>query len=495
MAAANKQAKDIYANLKLMFTEGEHVLCVRCFEKDGNVRSGYWDNFRALALFMGGEKPGWEWDTGEIVATFICSNPPDAAKVVVTNRVDAGAQSLRATGVAYRHNLLIDIDTIKRVDIEIAKLPAAKDTKEAADARKAEVDALHLLYGDVATAEEKAASAAVRDLIIEYLLDQGFPRPLVFCSGNGWHLIYRLDKLPTDKEHQSIIERVQRHLKNHFSVPGVCKIDVFKDPNRMTRMYGTFNRKGICPEGREYWQSGLVGAPDVVEAVSLEALKSVAAFVPDIIEHVSNKIKAGGSDVEGWMVEECLTEFTDAGEIEGFEEGGNDIWNLYSCNKEWEKEHTSVPSPTTIQVSLIDGVIGFNDLRASCQSDKETGRKRTWIDFRNACDPDRELYVFPIEQIEDEELFAGMDVDVDDADEPEENVPAAVRVEPVIEAPVAATDTVADEPAAPEPEVASTPVREPESLDVETDSAVADLVMLLVTGSADWDTVVRHRSR
>jgi len=43
--------------------------------------------------------------------------------------------------------------------------------------------------------------------------------------------------------------------------------------------------------------------------------------------------------------------------------------------------------------------------------------------------------------------------------------------------------------------VASTPVREPESLDVETDSAVADLVMLLVTGSADWDTVVRHRSR
>jgi hypothetical protein len=54
---ASQQAKDIYTNLKLMFTEGEHVLCVRSFEKSGKVYSGYWDNFRALALFIGGEKP------------------------------------------------------------------------------------------------------------------------------------------------------------------------------------------------------------------------------------------------------------------------------------------------------------------------------------------------------------------------------------------------------------------------------------------------------
>jgi hypothetical protein len=48
----------------------------------------------------------------------------------------------------------------------------------------------------------------------------------------------------------------------------------------MTRMYGTTNRKGIEVD-TPYWVSGLVSAPEEITPVSLEALQSVAALVPD----------------------------------------------------------------------------------------------------------------------------------------------------------------------------------------------------------------------
>jgi hypothetical protein len=450
---ATQQAQDTYKNLKLMFTEGEHVICVRSITKAGVVWSGYYDDFKKLALFVGGEKEGWGWDADEIEATYMCSNPPDKSKIVITNSIVANARSLCAGGVAYRHNLLIDIDTIKH-------------------------------HGDVATPEEKTASGKVKDLVIEFLLDQGFPHPIVFTSGNGWHLIYRLGDIPTDAVHQSIIERVQRYLKQNFSVDDVCKIDVFKDANRMTRLYGTYNRKGTCPEGSEYWQSGVVEVPEVVESVSLEALKGVADLVSDLITHRKELVKGGNSSIEGWMIDECLEAFKAADKIDGYEETSDDVWSLFSCP--WEDEHSDPPmSSTTVHVTLIDGIPGFNDLRASCQCDGETGQKRTWIDFRNACDPDRDLYAFPIEIEEDEELFAGIE-DIDTTDVfPAEPTPE------VLPSPVAPVEVPT-----PIPIPTPTPVARvlPVALEVETDSAIADLVMLMVTGG-NYDTAVKQRGR
>ena len=55
---ATQQAKDIYRNLRLMFKEGEHIVCVRSQEKDGRMWSGYWNDFKKLATFVGGDDDG-----------------------------------------------------------------------------------------------------------------------------------------------------------------------------------------------------------------------------------------------------------------------------------------------------------------------------------------------------------------------------------------------------------------------------------------------------
>src|SRR6266542_4701862 len=147
---ASQQAKDIYRNLKLMFIEGEHIVCVRSQEKDGRMWSGYWSDFKALATFMGGADDGLGgWDSECIEATYVCTNPCDPAKVMPNNLLEKATASLRSEDVLYRWNLMIDIDTIKH-------------------------------HGDVASVEERTASFEVALMIVEYLLTQGFPEPLFF---------------------------------------------------------------------------------------------------------------------------------------------------------------------------------------------------------------------------------------------------------------------------------------------------------------------------
>ena len=48
------------------------------------------------------------------------------------------------------------------------------------------------------TDAEKVASYLVAAQVAEYLLDQSWPSPLIIDSGNGWHLLYRIE-LPNDQ--------------------------------------------------------------------------------------------------------------------------------------------------------------------------------------------------------------------------------------------------------------------------------------------------------
>ncbi|PSH05042.1 MAG: hypothetical protein CXZ00_02475 [Acidobacteria bacterium] len=394
--AASQRARELYRNLKLLFTENEHVVCVRMKSKsDGIVLSGNFDNFKKLALIVN------EIDDDDVEFTYICTNPADPAKVAVTNCLEKG-ESLKGDSVLCRHNLLVDIDTVKRVDVEVAKIPKlpANATQAMINARQKAINKVHQQYGDVATEAEKLASAEVRDRIIAYLHSVGFADPIVSTSGNGWHLIYRLPNLALTEENELLVERVQLYLKQTFSVPGVCKIDVLKDANRMTRFYGSYNRKGIQTD-TPYWKSGVITTPKPVEPTSLESLMKVAEQVPAREERKRKLIEIGDARVEDWMMEKALEAYSEAGKIAGFDCAGDGLWNLYSCP--WEEEHSSQPGEDTIQVSLRDGVIGFNDLRESCQcviGDDGRPYKRTWRHFRDACDPDRKLYRFPIEENE-----------------------------------------------------------------------------------------------
>ena len=440
-------SSEIRKALDAYFTKSD-IVSVRIICRDGITFSGLYRDKNRLAKIIA------DMDGDDVTGIYYCLNPvrEEAYNNYPHETLERGHGAKKTDIQCYRY-LFLDIDTVKQVDREIAKVPAlpTRPTEEEKAAREIVVKGLRKIYGDVATREERLASRAVRDQVYEYLESKG-----VICggasSGNGWYLIGRLPDLPVTNDTTWLLQRVMFAVKSRFSCDA-AKIDVLPNADRLTRAGGTINRKGVEAD-TPYWRAKLLLAPS--DVVPIEALHSVAAEAPEVqVTILEDEGDDDGftSDVEPFMMEDCLTAFQDAGKIGCFWSDGDDIWSLDVCP--WEEEHSSVAGKDTVHVSLINGIPGFNDLREHCQcfEDPETGklRKRTWADFRFACDPDKSLYKFPVEREEFED-YDGYDEDIEDLS----NWGKTVIAEPVVEEPVrnaTAQAETEDEPEQePEPE-------------------------------------------
>ena len=116
--------------------------------------------------------------------------------------------------------------------------------------------------------------------IKQVLVEEGWPAPVVADSGNGAHLVYRLPDLVNTPENVDLLKRVLLGLNQRFMVHrnGVTlKIDerVF-NPARISKIYGTFTRKGDnTPERPHRWARLLSDAG--ADTVTLEQLTAIAA--------------------------------------------------------------------------------------------------------------------------------------------------------------------------------------------------------------------------
>ena len=143
--------------------------------------------------------------------------------------------------------------------------------------------------GVCSTETEKAAAKAVADEIVDYLRQQGWPDPIRADSGNGAHLIYRVD-LPPDDE--GLVHRVLVALAGRFNTTAV-KIDTaVGNASRICRLYGTHNRKGPDTPDRPHRLAQILSVPGKFEAVPRELLEHVAATVRVEPAHSSNTAKA-----------------------------------------------------------------------------------------------------------------------------------------------------------------------------------------------------------
>lgn len=129
------------------------------------------------------------------------------------------------------------------------------------------------------TDEEKEAARRIAAQIKKYLKALGWSDPVVADSGNGYHLLYRID-LPNDEESRILIESVLKALAVRFDNSAV-KIDqkVF-NASRITKAYGTLACKGDSIAERPHRLSGMFTPPEVIEPVANELLVALAAEAP-----------------------------------------------------------------------------------------------------------------------------------------------------------------------------------------------------------------------
>jgi hypothetical protein len=111
-----------------------------------------------------------------------------------------------------------------------------------------------------ATEEEKALAREAVERVRDFLRARGWPDPVLCDSGNGYHLLYRVD-LPADDG--GVVKRVLQALAARFDTVRV-KIDqtVF-NPARICKLPGTMARKGDHTPLRPYRRARLLEVPGV----------------------------------------------------------------------------------------------------------------------------------------------------------------------------------------------------------------------------------------
>lgn len=149
--------------------------------------------------------------------------------------------------------------------------------------------------GVSATAAEKDAAVARSREVMAWLSGQGWPQPVVADSGNGVHLLYRID-LPADD--RGLVRRCLQAIGLRFSDERVTVDTAVGNPARIWRLYGTVTRKGADTAERPHRRSRLLAVPSELVVVSEAMLNALAGAVPVAPARAAG---AGWVDVDEWL--------------------------------------------------------------------------------------------------------------------------------------------------------------------------------------------------
>lgn len=253
------------------------------------------------------------------------------------NRLDYSKTTTSDTNVIRRKWLLIDTDPVRPSDIS-------------------------------ASEPEKQAARELAREIYSALKARGWPEPVICDSGNGWHLLYRID-LPAQDD--KLIERVVNGIADKFESEKVDIDRTMFNPARITKLYGTLAAKGDNTKDRPHRLSRVHKVPVELVPVSEAQLRSLAdewAPVPSAPGPVSSNGQAP------FDMESFLSRHGVAWKKRGPWGGGATKWELEQCPFCGNGRNGSI-------VSLApDGTRGFKCQHSSCVD-------KHWKEFRAKVDP------------------------------------------------------------------------------------------------------------
>ncbi|MDD1723498.1 MAG: hypothetical protein LUQ07_00045 [Methanospirillum sp.] len=237
--------EEIRETCNLLFVPGQ-VAEVRALGK-WIPASGYFDDFDRLAASVTTLE-----NKGEYSGIYITLNPVNPDLLArranrIETRLGKHDTTTSDTDILCRRWLPIDVDPVR---------PAGVSS----------TDAEH----------EAALIKAVQ--IAAYLADIGWPEPVMADSGNGAHLLYRVD-LPNDTASRDLIKGVLETLHLLFS-DSQCEVDrSVSNAGRIWKLYGTTSRKGDHIASRPH-RKAIIDSPGDQIPVCADRLSSLAGMFP-----------------------------------------------------------------------------------------------------------------------------------------------------------------------------------------------------------------------
>ena len=222
--------------------------------------------------------------------------------------------------------------------------------------------------GISSTDEEHAASVQRARICQKFLAETAFPDPILADSGNGAHLLYRID-LPNEDESTALVRCCLEAIALRFS-DSVVEVDLKTfNASRIWKLYGTFAAKGDATPERPHRLARLLAVPPRVEVVSRDLLEKLAALAPNPAKgQPSSGPTTSGFDLESWIKEHEL-------DVLGPHpwQGGRK-WIIKVCP--WDREH----SRSAFVVQFGNGAIAAGCHHDSCQGND-------WHALRDAIEP------------------------------------------------------------------------------------------------------------
>jgi hypothetical protein len=154
--------------------------------------------------------------------------------------------------------------------------------------------------GVSSTDEEHDAALAAAERIAAYLAEQGFPAPIRADSGNGAHLLYRID-LPNDEAATEVVKGALVALDALFSNETVTVDTANHNAARIWKLYGTTSRKGDNTPERPHRRAKILAVPEEVAVVPMERLEHLAGLL--LQKEPPQSKKSPGIDLAAWLAE------------------------------------------------------------------------------------------------------------------------------------------------------------------------------------------------
>lgn len=205
--------------------------------------------------------------------------------------------------------------------------------------------------------------------IAEWLGEMGFPDPILADSGNGAHLLYRID-LPNDEESTALVKRCLEVLDILFSDRFVSVDTANFNAARIWKLYGTVSRKGDNTPDRPHRQSRIIDAPSPVEVAGPDLLERLASRIPTVPPET--KEDKSGLVLSRWLPDHGIAVASEKPYL------GGSLFVLVEC------PFSSSHKDGAFAIQFANGAIHAGCHHASCGG----GRQR-WQELRAKFEPDR----------------------------------------------------------------------------------------------------------
>lgn len=205
--------------------------------------------------------------------------------------------------------------------------------------------------------------------VFEFLRDMGFEIPIVAYSGNGVHLLYKIN-LNNTPENKQLIEKCLKTLDVIFSNNNASVDTSNHNPARICKLYGSLAQKGTSSEERPHRMSYIAKYPKPIKTTDVKYLQKLCDKYPkEEKPQYYNRYSPREFDLQSWLDKYGLR-------YQRVSSGDVDKYILDHCP--FDSNHKGKDAAI---FQCRNGAIGFHCFHASCQG-------KTWKDVRVMYEPD-----------------------------------------------------------------------------------------------------------